>query len=86
MVQVRRIGEEALLVHNFAAAVTGGTGGGAGARLGARCLAAVARLHARDLDFGADAEDRVLEADLQIVADVFAALRPIAPALAAPTE
>ena len=72
--------EEALLVEDLAAAVAGGAGGRAAARLAAAALAALAALHARHLDLGAHAEHRVFEADLQVVADVFAALRARAPA------
>ncbi len=63
--------------------MAGGAGSGAGARFGARAVAAVARLHARHLNFGAHAEDRVVELDLQVVADIFAALRAAAAAPAA---
>ena len=46
-------------------------------------LAVLAWLHPRHLDLRVHAEDRVLEADLQVVADVLAALRAIAPPAAA---
>ena len=49
----------------------------------ARSLAAVASLHARDLDLGGQAEHRLFEGDFQIVADVFAALRAVATRAAA---
>ena len=80
-------GKETLLIDHFAASVAGGAGGGA--RPGFGALAAGSGLHCstvRHLDFRADAEDGVLEADFQIVADVFAALRPVAPPLAAAPE
>ena len=75
--------KEALLVDDFAAAVAGGAGAGSAAGFAAGALAAFAALHARHLDFGAHAEHGVLEADLQIVADVLAALRASALAAAA---
>ena len=77
-------GEEALLVEDFAAAVAGGAGAGSAAGFAAGTLAAFAAFHARHLDFGAHAEHGVLEADFEIVADVFAALRAGALAAAAP--
>src|SRR5262249_31178294 len=71
------------LVHDFAASVTGRAGGRTGPGLGAFARAALALLDRGYLDFRADAEDRILEADFQIVADVFAALRAVAPLPAA---
>src|SRR5579883_110788 len=72
--------EETLLVEQFASPVAGRAGGGAAARFSPRPMAAVAALHSRHLDLGGHPEDRLLEADLQVVAHVFAALGPVAPA------
>ena len=74
--------EEALLVENLAAAVAGGAGGGPAAGFRARSMAVFAGLHARHLDVGAHPEQRFFERNFQIVAHVFAALRPRPPASA----
>src|SRR5579883_1550347 len=79
-------GDEALLVGDLAAAVTGGAGGGAAAGLRARAVAAVASLHARHLDIGIHAENGFVEGDFEIVADVLAALRAGTPAPGASEE
>src|SRR5438046_558857 len=71
-----------MLADHFAAAMAGGAGDGTGARLGALAGAAMTLLERRHLDFSADPEHRILEADLEIVADILAALRPIAAPLA----
>src|ERR1019366_8398382 len=67
--------QKALLVENFAAAVAGGAARGPAAGFAAGALAALAALHAGHLDIAAHAEHGILEAELQIVAYVFAALR-----------
>ena len=67
-------GEKALLVEDLAAAVAGGAGGGAAAGFGTGGVAALARLGAGHLNFGGEAEHSFFEGDLEIVADVFAAL------------
>ena len=72
--------QKTLLIEDLAAAVAGGAGGGSAARFGAGGAATVASFHARRLDLGGHAEDRVLETDLQVVAQIFAALRPVAAA------
>ena len=71
-------GEKRLLVDHLAASAAGGAGDQTVVRLGTLALAAAAFFQARYLDVGGQAAQRVLEADLQIVADVLAALRPTA--------
>src|SRR6185503_2390410 len=60
-----------------------GTGGAATARLGALALAMLAGFEARRLDFGGHPEDGIFEIDLQVVTQVFAPLRSVAPPSAA---
>ena len=76
-------GEEALLVTQLArpAALPARLGPAAGGRAGA--LAGVAGFLARDLDGRLGAGKRLLEADLEVVAEVGAALRAAAPAASA---
>src|SRR5437016_361419 len=73
-------GKEALLIEDLAAAVAGGAGARVAARFGARSAASAAGFHARNLDFRGQAEHGFLEADFEIVADVFASLRAAAAA------
>src|SRR5205807_3185291 len=68
-------GKEALLVENLSAAMASRAGSGSAARFGARSFTALARLHARNLNLGIQAEHRVFKTDFQIVADIFPALR-----------
>ena len=71
--------EETLLVEHFAAAVAGGAGAGAAARLGARRPGSGRRPPVRGTWMSAfKPNTRLLESDFQIVADVFAALRAAA--------
>ena len=76
-------GEETLLVYDFAAPMASRARGGAGAGLGGFAAAMLARLGARHLDLGGHAENRLFELNLEIVADILAALRPGAPPRAA---
>src|SRR6266536_5936334 len=71
-------GKEALLIEDLAAAVAGGASARKGAWFGARSAAAAAGFHARNLEFRGQAEHGFLEADFEIVADVFAPLRAAA--------
>src|SRR5205085_2234520 len=79
-------GNEAVLADDLSAAMAAWARRGPGAGLGALAGAAPALFERGHLDFRADAEDRVLEVDLEIVADILAALRAIAPALASAAE
>src|SRR5437879_54830 len=71
--------KEALLEEDFAAAAASGTGRGPAARFGALALTPVADFRARHLNLRRQTEDGILELDLQVVAHVFTALRPVAP-------
>src|SRR5262249_37442782 len=75
--------EKALLIQDLAPAVAGGAGHASATRLGAFTLAVLARLQTRNLDFRGHSENRVLKIDLEIIAEVFAALCAAAPARAA---
>src|SRR5438477_9792706 len=79
-------GKEALLIDHFAASVAGRAGGRARSGLGALAAAALARLDGRHLNFRGRAEYGLFKTDLQIVADILAALRPVAPALTPAAE
>src|SRR6266851_3534186 len=70
-------GEKTLLIENFAASAASGTNRGPGSRLGALTFAMLARLETRRLDVHRLAEDGILEFDLQVVAQVLAAMRSI---------
>ena len=78
-----RDGEESLLVAQLAGALALRAGLGVRAGRGAGALAGLAGLLARDLDRGLGAGGGLLEGDLEVVAQVGAALRPAAPPPAA---
>jgi hypothetical protein len=79
--------EKALLIKDFTPAVAGGAGGWPAARLGTGPFAPLAGFHARNLDFGRQAENGLLERDFQVVTDVFPTLSPVAaPAAPSSTE
>ena len=63
------------MIDHFAAAAAGGAGDDAIFGLGAFAFAAPAFFHAGDLDIDGQAAHRIFETDVQVVADVFAALR-----------
>ena len=73
-----RHGEEALLKADLAGAAAAWAGGRRGAGRRAGSLAGVAGFLARDLDVRLDALGRLLELDLEVVAEVGAALRSAA--------
>ena len=75
-------GKKRLLIDHFAAAAAGGASDQSVFRLGAFALAAAAFFQARNLNVGGQAAHRIFEADFQIVADIFAALGPVAALLA----
>src|SRR5438552_797132 len=79
-------GEKALLIDDLAAAAAGGTGRAAAARLGALALAMLAGFESRGLDLGRHPEDGILKIDFQVVAQVFAPLRSVAPPPATAAE
>src|ERR1019366_5962949 len=80
-------GEKPLLIQNLAAAVACGALRGSAAGLGSGAAAVVAAIHARHLDVGVHPEDRLFERQLQVVADILAALRAVAaPPAASSTE
>src|SRR5262249_9028699 len=76
-------GEEALTGAHLAVTRTGGAGLGAVARFGARTAAGLAADHGRHLDLGVAAVEGFFQADIEIVAQVLAAVLPLAPAHAA---
>ena len=78
-----RDGEEALLVAQLAGAAALRAGLGRRARRGAGARAGLAGLLARDLDRRLGAGRRFLEGDLEVVAQIGAALRAAAPPAAA---
>ena len=78
-----RDGEEALLVADLPAPAALRAHGGGGPGRGARALARLARLLPRDLDAGLHPLGRFVERDLEVVAQIGAALRPAAPSAAA---
>src|SRR5262249_57928366 len=75
--------EEALLERDLARAPARAAGDGAGARRAPAAVTGRAGLGARDLDVGLRAEGRLLEGQLEVVAEVGAAAGP---APAAPEE
>ena len=75
-------GKKRLLVNHFAAAAADGAGDQAVFGLGAFAFAAPALFQARNLNVDGQAAHGVFEADLQVVADIFAALGAGAPLLA----
>src|SRR5439155_4954451 len=76
-------GEEALLVPDLAAASARRAGEGRAAFLGARAAASRAGLRTRNLDLGLEAEGGFLKGNLQVIAQVRAALRARSPRLPA---
>src|SRR6185503_17418408 len=72
--------EESLLERDLAPAAARRARAGRGAGRGPAALAGRARLGARDLDVGLGAEDRFLEAEVEVVAQVGAASRASTPA------
>src|SRR6266568_3463963 len=74
-------GEKALLVPDLPAASARRAGEGRAALLGARAAASRTGLRARNLDLGLEAEGGFLKGNLQVIAQVRAALRARAPRL-----
>ena len=72
-------GKKRLLINHLAAAAAGGTGDQAVIRLRAFAVAAAALFEARHLNVDGQSAHRIFEPDFEIVADVFAALRAVAP-------
>ena len=72
-------GKNALLIENLAAAAAGGTHRRAGSGLGATAFAVPAGFQPRRLNLGRQPEYGVFEVDLQVVTQILAALRTVAP-------
>src|SRR5579872_356962 len=78
--------EETLLINHLTPSLASGAGGGTASGLRAFACAMFTRLRARHLDVRGQAENRVFEADLQIVANILAALRTGSAPPATPPE
>src|SRR5580704_10748431 len=78
--------EEGLLINHFPTPAAGGAGDQPVLRLRAFSTTAHAFLQARNLNVHRKPAHGILESDFEIVANIFAALRPIAPLPAAPAE
>src|SRR5579883_1349068 len=76
-------GKKGLLIEDLAAALAGGADDQSVFGLGAFAVAMMTLLHARNLDIGRQAAHGIFKSDLQIVAEILAALRAVA-ALRAP--